>query len=197
MNAAPTMTCSAQELAEGPLRHAARFAGSPIHGDQGSGREAALAAIAQDPKLRGHAEAWQAIERLQPRQAELMNRGISLNVSLFQTAQTLVRMEAEDKKPSPQRLREFRDSARESLVQQLFSPAPSTKISSKRSWPTCWRSWSSNAVETIHSSSRCSPGRVPGREPPNSCREHDSTTSSSAGNLPPRAGRRWARATIR
>ncbi len=45
-------------------------------------------------------------------------------MSLFQTALTLVRMEAEDKKPSPQRLREFRDSARESLVQQLFSPAP-------------------------------------------------------------------------
>jgi hypothetical protein len=83
-----------------------------------------LAAIAQDPKLKGHAEAWKAIERLQPRQAELMNRGISFNVSLFQTAQTLVRMEAEDQKPSPQRLREFRDSARESLVQQLFSPAP-------------------------------------------------------------------------
>ena len=34
-----------------------------------------LAAIAQDPKLRGHAEAWKTIERLQPRQAELMNRG--------------------------------------------------------------------------------------------------------------------------
>jgi hypothetical protein len=83
-----------------------------------------LAAIAQDPKLRGHAEAWKTIERLQPRQAELMNRGVSFNVSLFQTAQTLVRMEAEDQKPSPQRLREFRDSARESLVQQLFSPAP-------------------------------------------------------------------------
>ncbi len=83
-----------------------------------------LAAVAQDPKLRGHAEAWKAIERLQPRQAELMNRGISFNVSLFQIAQTLVRMEAEDKKPSPQRLREFRESARESLVQQLFSPAP-------------------------------------------------------------------------
>jgi hypothetical protein len=83
-----------------------------------------LAAIAQDPKLRGHAEAWKTIERLQERQAELMNKGLSFNVSLFQTALTLVRMEAEDKKPGPQRLREFRDSARESLLQQLFSPAP-------------------------------------------------------------------------
>ena len=31
---------------------------------------------------------------------------------------------AEDEKPSGQRLREFRDSARESLLQRLFSPAP-------------------------------------------------------------------------
>ncbi|MHB8860777.1 MAG: S46 family peptidase [Pirellulaceae bacterium] len=83
-----------------------------------------LAAIAQDPALEDHAAAWQTIERLQPRHEELMNRGVSFNVSLFQTAQTLVRMEAEDKKPSPQRLREFRESARESLLQQLFSPAP-------------------------------------------------------------------------
>jgi hypothetical protein len=83
-----------------------------------------LAAIAQDAKLRGHAEAWKTIARLQKRQAELINKGISINANLFQTAQTLLRMAAEDKKPSAQRLREYRDSARESLLQQLFSPAP-------------------------------------------------------------------------
>jgi hypothetical protein len=83
-----------------------------------------LDAIAQDPKLRGHAEAWQTIERLQKRQAELIRKGLSINANLFRTAQTLVRMAVEDKKPSAQRLREYRDSARESLLQQLFSPAP-------------------------------------------------------------------------
>ncbi len=33
-------------------------------------------------------------------------------------------MAAEDQKPSEERLREYRESARESLEQQLFSPAP-------------------------------------------------------------------------
>ena len=33
-------------------------------------------------------------------------------------------MAREDRKPSSERLREYRDSARESLEQQLFSPAP-------------------------------------------------------------------------
>ncbi|NLX56597.1 MAG: S46 family peptidase [Planctomycetaceae bacterium] len=83
-----------------------------------------LDTIAQDPQLRGHAQAWETIARLQQRQAELIPQGISLNTTLFQVAQTLVRMAIEDQKPSAQRLREYRDSARESLLQQLFSPAP-------------------------------------------------------------------------
>jgi hypothetical protein len=83
-----------------------------------------LETIAQRPELRDAAEAWKTIQRLQQRQAELINKGVSLNMTLFQIAQTLVRMAEEDKKPSAQRLREFRDSARESLEQQLFSPAP-------------------------------------------------------------------------
>ncbi len=93
-----------------------------------AGKEAAerelLAAIARDDSLRGHAAAWATIERLQKRQAELITQGISINESLFQIAQTLVRMAVEDTKPSAQRLREYRDSARESLLQRLLSPAP-------------------------------------------------------------------------
>ncbi len=83
-----------------------------------------VAAVEQDPKLAGSAQAWQTIKELQQRQAELLRRGVALNVELFRTAQTLVRMAEEDQKPSAERLREFRDSARESLLQQLLSPAP-------------------------------------------------------------------------
>ncbi len=86
--------------------------------------EKLLAAVEQDPKLAGSAQAWKTIEELQKRQADLLGKGVALNVDLFRTAQTLVRMAEEDKKPSAERLREFRDSARESLLQQLFSPAP-------------------------------------------------------------------------
>lgn len=86
--------------------------------------EQLLAATRANSELADHADAWPAVEQLQKRRAELITQGISLNIGLFQTAQTLVRMAEEDRKPSPQRLREFRDSARESLLQQLFSPAP-------------------------------------------------------------------------
>ncbi len=64
------------------------------------------------------------IEQLQLEKKPLIGRGVALNVELFRIAQTLVRMAEEDKKPSGERLREFRDSARESLLQQLFSSAP-------------------------------------------------------------------------
>ena len=43
---------------------------------------------------------------------------------LYSIAEDLVLMAEEDKKPSADRLREYRDSARESFEQQLFSPAP-------------------------------------------------------------------------
>ncbi len=83
-----------------------------------------LALVKADPKLSQYADAWKKIEELSKAEAELQGKGISLNTELFQVAQTLVRMAAEDQKPSAERLREFRDSARESLLQQLFSPAP-------------------------------------------------------------------------
>ena len=42
----------------------------------------------------------------------------------YRIAETLVLMAAEDQKPNADRLREFRDSNRESLEQDLFSTAP-------------------------------------------------------------------------
>jgi hypothetical protein len=83
-----------------------------------------LEQVKGDADLKKYAAAWEAIEKLCQREAKLQGKGISLNTSLFRTAQTLVRMAAEDQKPSAERLREYRDSARDSLLQQLFSPAP-------------------------------------------------------------------------
>jgi hypothetical protein len=83
-----------------------------------------LKRVKADPALSKYADAWKTIDKLCQREAELQGKGISLNTALFRTAQTLVRMAAEDQKPSAERLREYRDSARESLLQQLFSPAP-------------------------------------------------------------------------
>ena len=47
-----------------------------------------------------------------------------MNTRLFNIAQTLVQMAAEDQKPSEERLSEFSDAGRASLERQLFSEAP-------------------------------------------------------------------------
>lgn len=70
------------------------------------------------------AEAWETIAQLQATKTELQGMSASFRCRYYDIAETLVLMAAEDQKPSPDRLREFRDSARESLEQGLYSPAP-------------------------------------------------------------------------
>ncbi len=67
---------------------------------------------------------WVIIAEVQQARVGLQNRSGSLRSHLYSLAEELVLMAAEDAKPSPQRLREFRDSNRQSLEQSLFSPAP-------------------------------------------------------------------------
>jgi len=55
---------------------------------------------------------------------DMLERGTVFNSDLFHIARTLVRMAEETPKPNAERLREYRESARESLEQQLFSTAP-------------------------------------------------------------------------
>lgn len=83
-----------------------------------------LAQVKEDPKLQQYAAAWDKVAQVQQQKAKRLGTGISLNTRLFNIAQTLVQMSAEDKKPSEQRLAEYRDSARDSMEQQLFSSAP-------------------------------------------------------------------------
>ena len=86
--------------------------------------EQLLTAAAANRELKGAQEAWQQIAELQKRRKKLQGRGVSLNTRLFQTARTIVQLADEDQKPNAERLPEYRDSGRESLLQQLFSPAP-------------------------------------------------------------------------
>jgi hypothetical protein len=83
-----------------------------------------LAQLQQDASLRRYVDAWDTVEEIQRRQGELLGQTAGFASRQFEIAQNLVLMAAEDQKPSPDRLREYRDSARESLEQQLFSPAP-------------------------------------------------------------------------
>lgn len=69
-------------------------------------------------------EAWKTIAEVQQARIGLKKRTGSLRSNLYSLAEELVLMVAEDTKPSEERLREFRDSNRESLEHSLFSPAP-------------------------------------------------------------------------
>lgn len=83
-----------------------------------------LEAISRRPEFAEHLKAWQTVAELQKSRAELLGQVGSFRSHLYGIAETLVLMAAEDLKPSNDRLREFRDSNRESLEQELFSTAP-------------------------------------------------------------------------
>lgn len=83
-----------------------------------------LQAVNNDPKLKDLADAWQEVREVLQQRAEKQGEVYSLRSRLYDIAETLVLLAAEDAKPDTERLREFRDSARSSLEQNLFSPAP-------------------------------------------------------------------------
>ena len=83
-----------------------------------------LAKLRADVQSNKNATAWDTIAEVQARRAELLGQSATFRSRPYRIAEQLVLMAAEDQKPSADRLREYRDSARESLQQQLFSPAP-------------------------------------------------------------------------
>lgn len=85
---------------------------------------ALLAKLAQDPKLQPNAEAWKKVEEVCKRRAELIRQTADLSSQLYGIASNIVFLVSEDKKPDGERLREYQKSNRESLLQQLLSPAP-------------------------------------------------------------------------
>ncbi len=89
-----------------------------------SDEELLRAKVQADPTLRQYADAWRAVADVQPRKTALLGRSPSVAGTLFDIADTLVFMAAEDKKPNAERLQEYSEAARESLLQQLYSEAP-------------------------------------------------------------------------
>lgn len=86
--------------------------------------EELLQRVAEDDKLKDKLAAWQTIEDAQKRRIAMLGTTGGFAGPLYRMAEQLVMLATEDEKPSGERLREFRDSARESLLQRLFSPAP-------------------------------------------------------------------------
>ncbi|MCA9262622.1 MAG: S46 family peptidase, partial [Planctomycetales bacterium] len=86
--------------------------------------QALRAKVQNDADLRKYVSAWETIASVQERKKELLGQTSGFSSQLFGIANTLVFMAAEDQKPNSERLREYTESARESLHQQLFSTAP-------------------------------------------------------------------------
>jgi Peptidase S46 len=87
--------------------------------------------IAANPKMqKEYGDAWDAIAKERKelpsyeRERRFLESQWGFNSGLFDTARDLVRMADENAKPNAQRLPEYTDANRESLEQQLYSPAP-------------------------------------------------------------------------
>jgi len=83
-----------------------------------------MAAIAADGERAETLEAWNTIEQVHRQRSQQLGQNAEFAGQYYRIANQLVHMAEEDLKPSAERLREYRDSNRESLEQQLFSPAP-------------------------------------------------------------------------
>jgi hypothetical protein len=87
-------------------------------------------AVAHDEKLKDAASAWEKISEAQKviKQHALdlnfLEGGLAFHSQYFNIARALARNAAEKSKPNGERLREFRESARESMELQLFSDEP-------------------------------------------------------------------------
>lgn len=88
------------------------------------------AAVESNPQLKDLTNAWNHISEAQAAAKKLflkralLESGQAFNSELFFIARQLVRLADEDLKPNQERLPEYRDSSRDSLLQGLFSEAP-------------------------------------------------------------------------
>jgi Peptidase S46 len=88
-------------------------------------------AVAANSKMNGaYSDAWDAIAKARrelpsyEKERRFLESGWGFNSEYFGFARTLVRMAQENTKPNAQRLPEYTDANRESLEQELYSPAP-------------------------------------------------------------------------
>ena len=113
-----------------------------------------------------------------------LERGFAFDSVLFQIARNLVRLAQEQEKPNADRLREYRESAIESLQLALSPTPPSIPSSRKPSWLTPWRSGRSRWVTPIRWSPASSVGGPPKRRPRTSSEAPSSPTSRSDAPSP-------------
>lgn len=88
-------------------------------------REAAILKKLQGNKeLAGLAKAWDTVAKLQDEQRQQLGEVTTFRSRLYEIAETLHLMSVEDSKPNAERLREYGEAGRASLLQDLLSEAP-------------------------------------------------------------------------
>ncbi|WP_145178166.1 S46 family peptidase [Rubripirellula lacrimiformis] len=80
--------------------------------------------VGQRAELKELLSAWDDVAAIQDEKREMLSQTVSLRSTLFDLAQQITLLAAEDKKPNEERLRGFTDSSRDSLLQELLSTAP-------------------------------------------------------------------------
>lgn len=83
-----------------------------------------IAAAASNADLKPLAKAWQEIAEIQSEKAERLPRSVSLRSDVFQYALSILLLAQEDEKPNAERLAEYTDASRESLLNRLTSTVP-------------------------------------------------------------------------
>ncbi len=83
-----------------------------------------LSKIKANPQVSDSIAAWDDIAEIQAERAKMLKATVSLRSELFSLAQSIALLAVEDAKPNTQRLSEFTDAGRESLMQRLLSEAP-------------------------------------------------------------------------
>lgn len=86
--------------------------------------EALLAEVRRRDDLKASEQAWADVAAVQEEKKAMLKQTISLRSELFDLAESIVLLAAEDQKPNQERLAEYTDAGRESLLQRLLSEAP-------------------------------------------------------------------------
>lgn len=82
------------------------------------------AAVLRSPSLQGYASAFDEIAQIQKEKASHLRDSVKLRCDLFELSLAIVLMTQEDQKPNLQRLPEYTESGRDSLLARVLSPAP-------------------------------------------------------------------------
>jgi hypothetical protein len=83
-----------------------------------------LAEVREREDLKSLQAPWEEVAAVQEEKKKMLKQTISLRSDLYHLAETIVLLAAENKKPNQERLSEFTDSGRDSLLQTILSEAP-------------------------------------------------------------------------